>query len=220
MRSASATLDAGLPAVRREEIGYRNVRRAALGEVETLIAQRAIDVVIVNDFERLARTEERRYAALFHARRYSVEYRFASLGGDGRLGNTPMARCSAPPCKYSAKWSATRYSRARCVGACAARRVAFPKRRAWRRAVRLPLHWRATLPGVGAPRAGSGAAALDVRVAGERGGGQRAEAAARILKARGIKTREGHDWTSATISAKLRNPLCCGRGRLLKWQNG
>jgi Resolvase, N terminal domain len=47
------------PPFAEKKSGYRNVKRAALGEVEALIAQRAVDVVIVIDWERLARTEER-----------------------------------------------------------------------------------------------------------------------------------------------------------------
>src|SRR5262245_264019 len=65
------------PPFTEKKSGYRNVKRVALAEVDALIAQRAVDVVILTDFERLARSEERRYAALYHARRYGVEYRFA-----------------------------------------------------------------------------------------------------------------------------------------------
>ena len=192
------------------------MRRAALGEVETLIAQRAIDVVIVNDFERLARTEERRYAALFHARRYSVEYRFASLGGDGRLGNTPMARVFGSAMQVFGEMERDKIFARTMRGRMrrAARGVPEAAGVAARRSASASLASHPTRSGSATSRKRRCCSGMFESLAS--GAEASARSMARILKARGIKTREGHDWTSATISAKLRNPLCCGRGRLLK----
>jgi DNA invertase Pin-like site-specific DNA recombinase len=76
--------------------GYLHVERPALIEVDRLIAQRAVDVVVVLNFERLARNLERRYAAMYHARKYGVEYRFAEIDPDGKMPDTLESRLVAP----------------------------------------------------------------------------------------------------------------------------
>ena len=197
------------PPFTEKRSGFHNVRRIALAEVEALIAQRAVDVVIVNDWERLARTEERRYYALYHARRFGVEYRFASLGADGKLDDTPMAKL---------------YGRVMQVFGEMERDKIFARtmRGRMRRAERgVPTGGRGGAPFgfsfVGEPpyqtweRNEQEAALLlwmcDALMSGEEAS---ARSMARTLKARGIKTREGHDWTSATISAKLRTRSTAG----------
>jgi DNA invertase Pin-like site-specific DNA recombinase len=205
------------PPFAEKKSGFRNVKRAALAEVEALIAQRAVDVVIVNDWERLARTEEWRYYALYHARRYGVEYRFASLGADGRLDETPMAKLYGSVMQVFGEIERDKI-------------YARTMRGRMRRAER------------GVPTGGRGGAPFGYCFVGEppyqaweRNDAEAdlllwmcetlladpaasARSLARTLKARGIKTREGYDWTSATISTMLRNPIYCGKGRLLRWQ--
>ena len=39
------------------------------------------------------------------------------------------------------------------------------------------------------------------------------------LNRRGIPTRAGNRWTSATVVEKLRNPIYCGQGRMLRWKS-
>src|SRR5258706_2892442 len=75
--------------------GYLNVARPGLDEVERLIQRGEIDVVVVLNWERLARRVERRYAALYLARKYGREYRFAELVPDGKLPDTPEAKVQA-----------------------------------------------------------------------------------------------------------------------------
>ena len=73
-----------------------NVERQGLDAVEHLIQQREVDVVVVLNWERLARKIERRHAALYLAHRYGVEYRFAELVPEGKLPDTLEARIAAP----------------------------------------------------------------------------------------------------------------------------
>jgi DNA invertase Pin-like site-specific DNA recombinase len=196
--------------------GYHDVQRLALAEVEALIAKRAIDVVVVNDFERLARTEERRFAALYHARRYGVEYRFASLP-NGKLDDSPMGKLYASVLhifgemerdKILARTSRGRLDRAtRGVPSGGGNGVPFgyryvgkPPYETWERndeEAALLLWMAETL----ATEPGATARSLE-----------------RDLDARGIRTRRGHKWHAATISAKMRNELYCGRGRLFRWK--
>ena len=69
--------------------GYLHVERPMLAEVERLIAQRGVDVVVVLNFERLARDTERRHAALYTARKYGVEFRiFMAIEWVVRRGNS------------------------------------------------------------------------------------------------------------------------------------
>jgi site-specific DNA recombinase len=205
------------PPFTEKKSGYRNVKRLALAEVEALIVQRAVDVVILTDFERLARSEERRYAALYHARRYGVEYRFASLGANGKLDDTPMGKVYGSVMQVFGEIERDKI-------------YARTMRGRMRRAER------------GVPSGGRAGAPFGFRYAGQppfqtwkrdeqeaalllgmceallSGEEASARSLARTLKARGIKTREGNEWTSATISHVLRNPIYCGRGRLLRWQ--
>ncbi len=189
--------------------GFRNVRRAALAEVEALIAERAIDVVVVNDFERLARTEERRYAALYHARRFGCEYRFASLGADGKLDETPMAK------PYGAMLQAF---------------GEIERDKIFARTMRGRMHRAAR----GVPSSGRGGPAYGYQFVGERPyqtWARRDDEADLLLwiaetlvsderaTARGITTREGYKWSGQTITQKLRNPIYAGRGRLLRWKS-
>src|SRR5262249_3170181 len=76
--------------------GYLNVHREGLDRVERLIRERGVDVVVVLNFARLARDLVRRYAALFHAKKYGVEYRFAALEPDGKLSDAPEVKMLAP----------------------------------------------------------------------------------------------------------------------------
>lgn len=199
--------------------GFHHVRRQALAELEALIAERAVDAVVVNDFERLARTEERRYAALFHARRYCVEYRFASLGADGKLDETPMAKLYGSVMqvfgeierdKIFARTMRGRMHRAARGVPSGGRNgapygyqfVGDPPYQTWARRddeADLLLWMAETLV------ADDSATARNIE---------------RDLQARGITTREGKQWRAQTIVQKLRNPLYCGRGRLLRWQVG
>src|SRR5258708_39176134 len=75
--------------------GYLNVARSGLDEVERLIQRGEIDVVVVLNWERLARRGGRRYAALYLARKYGREYRFGELVPGGRLPDTPEGKVQA-----------------------------------------------------------------------------------------------------------------------------
>jgi DNA invertase Pin-like site-specific DNA recombinase len=197
--------------------GYHHVRRAALAEVEALIAERAVDVVVLTDFERLARTEERRYAALFHARRYGAEYRFVALGGDGKLDASPTAKLYGSVMQVFGE---------------------IERDKIFARTMRGRMHRAAR----GVPNGGRGGPAFGYQFVGEKPyqtwarrddeaalllwmaetlvSDERATARhiARDLNARGVTTREGYRWSGQTVSQKLRNPLYAGRGRLLRWQ--
>src|SRR5258708_6490334 len=81
-----------LPPFIERKSGYHNVERPALDAIERLIQQRQVDVVVLLNWERLARKEERRYAALYLARKFGVEYRFVEFALAGKLDESPMAK--------------------------------------------------------------------------------------------------------------------------------
>lgn len=199
--------------------GYRYVQRPALEEVERLVQRREVDVVVVNDWERLARTEERRYAALYHARRYGAEYRFATLGADGRLDDTPMAKMYTSVMQVFGEIERNKI-------------IERTSRGRAHRAER------------GLPTGGRGGAPYGFRPARDgdeytvwaedgdeadvlRGLFRRVDEddqcglqrLADELFARGVPSPTGGlRWARNALRHMLRNPLYCGRGRLLRWR--
>ncbi|HZC07436.1 MAG TPA: recombinase family protein [Ktedonobacterales bacterium] len=204
--------------------GFYNVERPALAEVERLIAQRAIDVVVCLNFERLARKQERRYAAIYLARKYGVEYRFAALEPDGKLADTMESRILGPVLEAYGELNREKI-------------VENTKRGRHKRAL------------MGVPTGGSGGPPfgfrkavkdvdtttywaeepreaallremytwLDEHLPSGRPG-ESARGLLRLLNARDERTRRGKPWSQKTLMDKLRNPLYCGRGRLYRWQ--
>jgi DNA invertase Pin-like site-specific DNA recombinase len=197
--------------------GFLNVRRQGLDEVERLIQRRDVDVVVVMNWERLARKVERRYAALWLARKYGCEYRFVELLPDGKLPDTTEAKIQAAVMEVFGEIEREKI-------------IERTKRGRLKRAT------------LGLPSGGRGGATYGFQVAREgepysvwmedetegpilREMFERVDTdetvsgnslAADFLE-RGIFTREGNTWTSTTVLEKLSNPLYCGRARLNRW---
>ncbi len=72
--------------------GMRNVARPVLDEVLKLAAAGQIDVIVVSEMERIARSRMRRYQAIQTALDVGCEFRFANLEPDGRLPDDPAMR--------------------------------------------------------------------------------------------------------------------------------
>jgi DNA invertase Pin-like site-specific DNA recombinase len=194
--------------------GYLHVERPALAEVEERIRQRAIDVVVCLNFERLARDSTARGAALAFARKYGVEYRFAELKPDGKIPNTDEAMMLSTIMEA--------------YGAINRKKIVdnTERGRLHRASLGLPIGGSAGSP-YGFRKAQPGdkysywaeepseAAILREmfeRVATDENAGGRSLAV--DLNSRGILTRGGKTWTGNSVLQKLRNPLYCGRGRL------
>jgi DNA invertase Pin-like site-specific DNA recombinase len=192
--------------------GYLHVERPMLAEVERLIIRREVDVVVVLNFERLARDTERRHAALYTARKYGVEYRFAELPPDGKLQQSGVDRLLASVLDAYGEINREKI-------------VENTKRGRAKRAV------------LGIPPSGRGGAPYGLRDATPADTytryARRDEEADRLLwmfrridedetasgrklagelNVRGWFTREGKQWTSTTVLEKLRNPRYAGRG--------
>jgi site-specific DNA recombinase len=192
--------------------GYLHVERPMLAEVERLIIRREVDVVVVLNFERLARDTERRHAALYTARKYGVEYRFAELPPDGKLQQSGVDRLLASVLDAYGEINREKI-------------VENTKRGRQKRAV------------LGIPPSGRGGAPYGLRDATPADTytryARRDDEAERLLwmfrrideddtasgrklagelNVRGWFTREGKQWTSTTVLEKLRNPRYAGRG--------
>jgi DNA invertase Pin-like site-specific DNA recombinase len=203
--------------------GYHRVERPALDEVERLIAKRAVDVVVVLNFERLARDLVRRYAAIYHAEKYGVEYRFAELKPDGKMPDTMESKIYLPVMEAFGMMSRQKIVDDTKRGK--AQRVAMGYPSGGRGGP--PYGFRKALEGDGykywAERQDEAktlrfmfswlvemAEAQDPRAS--------ARGLVRELHRRGSVTREGKDWSGQTVGEKLRNPLYCGKGQLNRWQ--
>jgi len=195
-----------------------NVVREGLDEVERLIQQRAVDVVVVLNWERLARREIQRNAALYHAEKYGCEYRFVEFKPDGKLPDTPEFKALA-----AVRGLYGELNRAMIV-------ANTERGRAQRTATGVPSGGRD-----GPPYGMRDATPADLpltRFAREDVEAERllwifqrmdedeqvsARSLARELNARGWLTRKGYQWTNKTVLDKLTNPRYCGRGRLNRW---
>lgn len=204
--------------------GYYHVERPALAEVEHLIAQRAVDVVVCLNFERLSRNLERRYAAIYLARKHGVEYRFAELEPDGKLPDTLESRLIGPVLEAYGELNREKIVENTTRGRDKRAALGVPTGGSdgppfgFRKAVKgsdPTTYWaeeerEATL-------LREMFVWLDERLPSGRPG-ESVRGLLRALNARGERTRRGKPWSEKTLMEKLRNPLYCGRGRLYRWQ--
>src|SRR5690348_3190623 len=202
--------------------GRRNVERPVLDAVLALAQHDEIDVIVCSEFERVSRVKMRRWAAIATALEFGVEFRFANLLPNGKLPDTREGRMYLSMAEEFGEMEAERI-RERTEPGLARRRAAG-------------------LPGSGSAGPPYG---YKWRPKGE---GQRSYTAydedkskadilrdlyrrvdtderaslrrlAQELDGRGIPTPSGRGkWTATTIDRMLRNPIYCGRGRLLRWK--
>jgi DNA invertase Pin-like site-specific DNA recombinase len=203
--------------------GFYNVEREGLGEVERLISHRTVHCVVALNFERLARSMERRYAALYHARRFGVEYRFAELLPDGKYAPDAMGKMIAGVMdaygelnrqktienmrRGKAKRTALGFPSGGRGGAPYGfrRTTKYDTTRYWAEredeadVLRWMFSWLAEMADCGDPRGSL-------------------RGVVKELHRRGLRTRAGYTWSAQTVKEKLNNPLYAGRGRLNRWK--
>ena len=203
--------------------GFYHVERPALREVEQLITQRAVDVVVVLNFERLARNLERRYASLYHARKYGVEYRFAELEPDSKLADDLTSRLIVPVLEAYGEINREKIVENTMRGR--AKRVALGFPTGGRGGP--PYGFRKVAEGDATTYWAERTDEADilramftwlVEMDATKSANASARALCRDLNRRGIRTRAAYKWSSQTVIEKLRNPLYCGRGQLNRWQ--
>jgi DNA invertase Pin-like site-specific DNA recombinase len=88
--------------------GMRHVRRPVLDEVLRLAAAGEIDVVVVREPERIARSEGRRWQAIQTAADFGVEFRFANRPPDGKLPQDKQQKAFGALQSYFAEAEAER----------------------------------------------------------------------------------------------------------------
>jgi DNA invertase Pin-like site-specific DNA recombinase len=199
--------------------GIFNVVREALDEVERLIQQHAVDVVVVLNWERLARREIQRNAALYHAEKFGCEYRFVEFKPDGKLPDTQEFKALAAVRSLYGELNRAMI-------------VANTSRGREKRAAQGTPSGGSDGPPYGMRDATPADLPLN-RFAREDAEAKRllwmfqridedervsARSLARELNTRGWLTRRGYQWTNKTVLDKLTNPRYCGRGRLNRWE--
>ncbi len=199
-----------------KKTGYYQVRRPVLDEVERLIRQQQVDVIVCTEFARLSRDKIRRYAALQTARQYGVEYRFVNQEPDGKLPDTPEKR------RYMALMEEfTEMERDVIRERTERGRIAHLEKRlpsAGRGGPPYGYQWKDTTHTafLAQPQEAETLRWMFTQI------DENEQASARWLSGelnrKGILTRGGKRWTSATVLEKLRNPIYCGHGRLLRWK--
>ena len=198
--------------------GIYNEQRDGLEAVEEHLRRREVDVVVVLNWDRLARVEERRHAAMYLAKRYGAEYCFAELEPDGKRPDTLEAKIIASVMEV--------------VGEITRQQILANTRRG---------RLKRALQGI--PIGGRGGAPYGFRYAKE---GEEFSVwmpdeveAPRLLwmfeqmandermsvrrlaielNERGWRTREGKDWSPSSVRDKIRNPVYCGKATLNHWK--
>jgi DNA invertase Pin-like site-specific DNA recombinase len=203
--------------------GFYNVEREGLAEVERLISQRAVDAIVTLNFERLARSMERRYAALYLARRFGVEYRFAEIEPDGKYAPDAMGKMIADVMEAYGELNRQKTIENMKRGKAKRTALGFPSggrggapygfrkateldsTRYWAERedeadiLRFMFSWLAEMADCGDPRGSL-------------------RGVVKELHRRGLRTRAGYTWSAQTVKEKLNNPVYCGRGRLNRWK--
>jgi DNA invertase Pin-like site-specific DNA recombinase len=201
--------------------GMHRVRRPALDAVLSLIEQRRVDVVVARELERVARKSELRAVILASAQRLGAEFRFANLPPDGTLPDDLTSRMARPILEAFGELEADRI-----------------RERTWGGRVR---RFEAGLPGSGRggppygfawrPKAAdqksyTGYVLLPEEAERLRSWYERLDSD-ETLTVRRLATELGEQgaptptgagrWTATTVARLLRNPIYCGRGRLLRY---
>ena len=198
--------------------GYLDVRLAGLEEIERLIQRREVDVVVCLNWERLARNVERRSAALYFARKYGCEYRFAELLPDGKRLDTPEAKAHAALMEVFGEMEREKIIARTTRGRLKRLSQGLPSggRGGAPYGFRRALEGEVCTAWMDEPREHTVLRQLFERVDSDETAN--AHSLMRELNAAGITTREGNQWSPATVAEKLSNPAYCGRARLNRWK--